>query len=187
MIKCTLYARMVPILINLVRLVCLYKQFGFDIVIKSVFDQLFKHHILVPSIFRNDWSWSPRRNPESRQLVLALYFLPNQQALILPVHLINMLCQIWFAMGLVLTKRREAGARCPQTPQEPQPWTPPCCYVQLCLVSYYQSALIKTVSCTQVTPLSTAVCVCMWLKHDKHTLEDNVVIHVHEPTQTWPF
>lgn len=41
-------------------------------------------------------------------------------------------------------------------PQEPKPLTPPCCYVQPCLVSSNQSALIKPVSCTQVM-----LCVCV--------------------------
>lgn len=48
------------------------------------------------------------------------------------------------------------GAGCPKTPQEPPPLTRPRCYVQPCLVSSNQSASIKTVSCTQVTPLSAA-------------------------------
>lgn len=107
---------------------------------------LIKRNTLVSS--RNDWSWNPPKQP-----VLLLYFLLNQQALILPVHLINIRCQIWFAAGLVLTNGGLGGGR--QTPQEPQPLPPPCCSVQPCLVSSNQSALIKPVSCTQVTPPST--------------------------------
>lgn len=82
--------------------------------------------------------------PESRWPVSTLNFLLRQQALMLPVHLINTFCQICFATGPVLTKRLN-------------PWTPPRCYVSPCLASSSQSTLIKPVICAQVPPQPGAV------------------------------
>lgn len=72
-------------------------------------------HIVSRSGSKNvkaDLSCNARNSPGPGQPVLALCFLPNQQALILPVHLINTHCQIWFAVGLELRKDGAGGVQC---------------------------------------------------------------------------
>lgn len=106
-----------------------------------------------------DLSCSPWNSPEPGQPVLALCFLPNQQALILPLHLINTHCQIWFAVGLELRKDGARGRSVSSDATGASTLNPTVllCAAQPCVIqsiSFDQNCQLR--SCHTLT---TAVCV----------------------------